>query len=48
MDNAKYNDVMVANLKKCLVPKSGVISSGVFFHVRCCAHILNHIVQDGL
>ena len=48
VDNAKYNDLMVANLKKRLVPKSGVISSGTFFHVGCCAHILNHIMQAGL
>ena len=48
VDTAKYNDVVVSNLKKCLVPMSGLITSGAFFHVRCCAHILNLIVLDGL
>jgi len=48
VDNAKYNDVMMSNLKKHLIPRNGLVSSGVFFHVQCCAHILNRIVQDGL
>ena len=34
MDSAKYNDVMVANMKKHIIPKNGLVSSGVFFHVR--------------
>ena len=48
MDNANYNDVMGSNLKKRFIRRNGLISSGDFFHVRCCAHILNHTMQDGL
>ena len=39
---------MVSNLKKRLIPRNRLINSGAFFNLRCCAHILNHIVQDGL
>ena len=48
MDNAKYNDVMVSNLKKRFVSINGLITGGAFFHIRCCVHILNLIVQDDL
>jgi len=48
VDNAKYNDLTVSNLKKHLIPRNGLISSGAFFHIRCCEHILNLIVQDDL
>ena len=48
VDNAGANDVMVRLLKRWLREKSLLLSSGKFFHVRCSAHILNLIVQDGL
>ncbi|XP_021715946.1 zinc finger BED domain-containing protein RICESLEEPER 2-like [Chenopodium quinoa] len=44
LDNASSNDVFAENLKGELK----LICGGEFFHVRCCAHILNLIVQDGL
>ncbi|KNA20152.1 hypothetical protein SOVF_055050 [Spinacia oleracea] len=48
VDNASYNDVMVSTLKKRLVPKGGLLDGEALFHVRCCAHIINLIVQKGL
>ncbi|KAK9755641.1 hypothetical protein RND81_01G040400 [Saponaria officinalis] len=43
LDNASANDAMVASLK----PDLNLLSNGDYFHVRCCAHILNLIVQEG-
>ncbi|XP_058190311.1 zinc finger BED domain-containing protein RICESLEEPER 1-like [Rhododendron vialii] len=48
VDNATSNDVMVRLLKSWLKEKSLLCSKGALFHVRCSAHILNLIVQDGL
>ena len=48
VDNASSNDSMVRHLKNWLCDKSLLLSSGELFHVRCSAHILNLIVQDGL
>lgn len=44
LDNASNNDSMVDGLKYDL----DLMSNGDYFHVRCCAHILNLIVQEGL
>lgn len=44
LDNASSNDSMVDGLKSDL----DLLCNGDYFHVRCCAHILNLIVQDGL
>jgi hypothetical protein len=48
LDNASANDNFVVLLKDQLNLKKVLVSSGEFFHYRCCAHILNLIIQDGL
>ncbi|RIA04507.1 hypothetical protein BRARA_K01253 [Brassica rapa] len=46
VDNASSNDNMQSILKRQL--RRELVCGGEFFHVRCVAHILNLIVQDGL
>ncbi|KAG8650730.1 hypothetical protein MANES_07G068232v8 [Manihot esculenta] len=48
VDNVSYNDVAVRMLKDNLAYKNSLALHGKLFHVRCCAHILNLLVQDGL
>ncbi|KAG6507127.1 hypothetical protein ZIOFF_032468 [Zingiber officinale] len=48
VDNASYNDVAVRMLKDNVSYKNNFPLAGKLFHVRCCAHILNLLVQDGL
>ncbi|KAL9679045.1 hypothetical protein QQ045_017555 [Rhodiola kirilowii] len=48
LDNASANDSFVEKLKLQLNFRGLLLLNGQFFHVRCCAHILNLIVQDGL
>ena len=48
LDNASANDVFVKLLKNQLSLKDSLLSDSTFFHVQCCAHILNLIVQEGL
>ncbi|KAL6580604.1 hypothetical protein OROMI_008628 [Orobanche minor] len=48
LDNASANDVCVNLLKNQLKLRAALVHDGSLFHVRCCAHILNLIVQDGL
>ena len=48
VDNAKSNDVALDYLKKKLEMKDGCMLGGRFLHMRCAAHILNLIVQEGL
>lgn len=47
-DNASSNDSAVRHLKDNFTLKGGLYFGGKIFHVRCCAHILNLMVQDGL
>jgi hypothetical protein len=48
LDNASTNDSYVRVLKQTLNIKKILLCKGEFFHLYCCAHILNLIVQDGL
>lgn len=48
LDNASTNVSCVQILQNQLRSKGALVHDGILFHVRCCAHILNLIVQDGL
>lgn len=48
LDNASANDVCVGVLKAKLNSRKALVLNGSLFHIRCCAHILNLIVQEGL
>lgn len=48
LDNASANDNMQSILRDQLSSRHGLLCDGEFFHIRCSAHILNLIVQDGL
>ncbi|XP_057981190.1 zinc finger BED domain-containing protein RICESLEEPER 3-like [Malania oleifera] len=48
LDNATANDSMQDILSSQLSLQAPLVSGGEYFHVRCCAHILNLIVQEGL
>ena len=49
LDNAFANDNMQDILKRMLCVKgNALLCRGKFFHVKCCPHILNLIIQEGL
>ena len=48
LDNASSNDNMQNMLKEHLCLSNSLLLNEKFFHIRCSAHILNLIVQDGL
>lgn len=48
LDNASSNDNMQDILKRQLSMHDSLLCDGDFFHIRCSAHILNLIVQEGL
>ena len=48
VDNASYNDVALKNLAESLQVQRKLPLRGKLFHVRCCAHILNLLVQEGI
>ncbi|KAK9985471.1 hypothetical protein SO802_030422 [Lithocarpus litseifolius] len=47
-DNASSNDVAIDYVKKETKEGDNSILAGEFMHMRCCAHILNLIVQSRL
>nr|KAJ0212044.1 hypothetical protein LSAT_V11C400164530 [Lactuca sativa] len=48
VDNASNNDSAVRILSETFSRVKKLPCGGKLFHVRCCAHILNLMVQDGL
>ncbi|KAG2694267.1 hypothetical protein I3760_08G134200 [Carya illinoinensis] len=48
VDNASSNDVAIRILKEDFRLKRTLTVGGKLFHVRCCAHITNLLVQYGL
>ncbi|XP_025635831.1 zinc finger BED domain-containing protein RICESLEEPER 2-like [Arachis hypogaea] len=48
VDNASYNDSCLRALKDTISDNNSLPVGGSLFHVRCCAYILNLLVQDGL
>nr|GMD98118.1 zinc finger BED domain-containing protein RICESLEEPER 2-like [Ipomoea batatas] len=48
VDNASNNDVAVRIAKETFSRSHKLLLGGKLFHVRCTAHILNLVVQDGL
>ncbi|KAK8984720.1 hypothetical protein V6N11_020036 [Hibiscus sabdariffa] len=47
-DNASTNDSCIQIMKDTFSLTKRLICGGKLFHVRCCAHILNIMVQHGL
>jgi hypothetical protein len=47
LDNCSTNDAMIDKIKAKLKPEK-LLRDGDLLHMRCCAHILNLIVKDGL
>lgn len=47
-DNASYNDVALRVLKENFAMKKKLPLDKKLFHIRCCAHVLNIMVQYGL
>jgi hypothetical protein len=48
VDNATSNDAALEYVKMRTCNKPGAILESQYMHMRCCAHILNLIVTDGL
>ena len=48
VDNASANDVAIDFLKKSFQNANKCLLNGKWLHIRCVAHILNLVVQDGI
>jgi len=47
LDNCSTNDALIPKLVR-KIGKGKLLLEGKLLHMRCCAHILNLIVKDGL
>ena len=47
-DNASSNDATTKFLQTVTKDRKGIVLEHEFLHMRCCAHILNLIMGDGL
>ena len=47
VDNCSTNDAMIERVFDRISPSSFILR-GTLFHMRCCAHIINLIVRDGM
>jgi hypothetical protein len=48
IDNVSTNDVGVDRLKRRILSRGHLVMDGKYLHMRCCAHVLNLVVKDGL
>jgi len=48
VDNASSNDVGIDYVRRRIKEKNSTVLGGEFLHMRCAAHILNLVVNDGL
>jgi hypothetical protein len=48
VDNATNNDLAIKNLREVFNKRKLLVVEGKLFHVRCCAHVTNLLVQYGL
>ncbi|XP_043806223.1 zinc finger BED domain-containing protein RICESLEEPER 3-like [Manihot esculenta] len=48
VDNASSNDEAISYLKKKLANWGVSVTNSTYLHMRCMAHIINLVVQDGL
>lgn len=48
MDNALVNDKTLVYLKRRLRSWNGLLCDGDYIQLRCCAHVLNLVVNEGI
>ncbi|MED6195199.1 hypothetical protein PIB30_117185 [Stylosanthes scabra] len=48
VDNASSNDLAIAYIQRKLYARGGLVCGGKYMQVRCCAHVLNLIVNEGI